>query len=127
MDNETVTNRLGLTFWDFPVAKDCSGGSDSELSVDSPGLGEVTVFWMVKNGNVSPVVPSFDIHSNINQDRAFPFGLAVFLDGGIYYFSFRFAFVPGHPKEEPTVFPFSDGDIGVGFAFPSEVEGVLFI
>ena len=47
VDNKTVTNRFGLIFWDFPVAKDRAGGSDPELSVDSPGLGEVIVFWMV--------------------------------------------------------------------------------
>ena len=82
---------------------------------------------MVENGDVPPVVTSFDIHSNINPNCTFPFGLAVFLKSGIYHFSFCFTFVPGHAKEESTVFPFSDGDIGIGFAFPSEVEGVLFI
>ena len=122
-----MTNRFGFTLWDFPVAKDSAGGSDPELSIDSPGLWEVTVFWMVENGNVPPVVTPLDIHSNINPNCAFPFGLAVFLKSGIYYFSFCFTFMPGHAKEKPAVFPFPDGDIGVGFAFPSEVEGVLFI
>ena len=127
VDNKTLTNCFGLTFWDFPVTKDCAGRADPELSVDSPGLGEVTVFWMVENGNVSPVVPSFDIHSNINPDRAFAFGLAVFLKRRIYHFSFRFTFVPGHAEKETTVFPFSDGDIGLCCSLPGEVEGVLFI
>ena len=37
VDDETVTNRFGLVLWDFPIAKDGAGGSDSKLSVDSPG------------------------------------------------------------------------------------------
>ena len=97
------------------------------MSVDAPGLWEVAVVWMVENGDVSPVVPSFYIHANINPDRAFAFGLAIFLEGGIQRFSFRFAATPGHAEEETAVLPLADGDFSFGGSLPGEVEDALLI
>ena len=82
---------------------------------------------MVKDGDVAPVVAAFDVHSDVNPDCALAFGLLVFLESGVDDFSFRFAAMPGHAKEESAVFVFANGDIGFAGAFPGEVEDVLVV
>ena len=73
-----MTDRFGLILGNFPVSEDGAGGSDSQLSVDSPRLREATVFWVIKNGDVSPVITACDVHSNIDPSRTFFVGFGIF-------------------------------------------------
>jgi len=125
VDKEAMTDGFRLAFWDFPVSENGPAGSDSELPIDAPRLGEVRVLRMIKDGDVAPVVAAFDVHSYVNPDCALSFGPVVFLESGIDDFSFCFAAMPGHAKEESAVFVFANGDIGFAGAFPCEVEDVL--
>lgn len=127
VDKEAMTDGFRLAFWDLPVSENGAARSDSELPIDAPRLGEVGVFWMIKDGNVAPVVAAFNVHSNVNPDCAFAFGLVVCLESGVDDFSFCFAAMPRHAKEESAVFVFANGDIGFAGAFPSEVEDVLLV
>ena len=122
-----MTDGFRLAFWDLPVSENGAARSDSELPIDTPRLWEVGVLRMIKNGDVAPVVAALDVHSDVNPDCALAFGLVVFLESGVDDFSFRFAAMPGHAKEESAVFVFANGDIGFAGAFPSEVEDVLVV
>ena len=127
VDQEAMTDGFRLAFWDPPVSENGAARSDSELSIDAPRLGEVGVLRMIKDGDVAPVVAAFDVHSDVNPDCALAFGPVVFLESGVDDFSFCFAAMPGHAKEESAVFVFADGDIGFAGAFPGEVEDVLLL
>lgn len=127
VDQEAMTDGFRLAFWDFPVSENGPARSDSELPIDAPRLGEVGVLRMIKDGDVAPVVAAFDVHSDVNPDCALAFGPVVFLESGIDDFSFCFAAMPGHAKEETAVFVFADSDIRFAGALPSEVEDVLVI
>ena len=125
MDKEAVTDGFRLAFWDFPVSENGPARSDSELPIDAPRLGEVGVLRMVKDGDVAPVIAALYVHSDVSPDCSLAFGLVVFLESGVDDFSFRFAAMPGHAKEESAVFVFANGDIGFAGAFPGEVEDVF--
>ena len=63
VDKEAMTDGFRLAFWDLPVSENGAARSDSELPIDAPRLGEVGVFWMIKDGDVAPVIAALDVPS----------------------------------------------------------------
>ena len=109
---------------DLPVTIARTGRPHSELVINTPGGGKTGVFRMVKDRDVSPVVSSSYLHTDIHPDGALSLGSAVGLAGAVEDPAVDPS-LPRHPQEEAAVVVFPNRDVFLCQGAPFEIQHVL--
>ena len=122
--DDLVPNRHFFAFGNSPIARSRWDRSDAQLPVDAPCLRKAPIVRVVENGDVREIVPSFDLHSDIQPDGSPTFGALILLPRAgdrppSYAWSKR------HAKEQSTVVVFANDHIGKGLSCPNEIQHVV--
>ena len=121
-----MLNDLYFAFFNLPIPFAGPCRTRSQLTIHSPVVREPFVFGMVKNGNVSQIVASFYLHTNIHPHRTLPFGFFVLLPRRVNHITFDSLF-PRHSDKQSAVIVFPNGDISLSFACPFQIQQVFAI
>src|SRR3990170_855336 len=93
---------FSVTLADSPVTCARTGRSDTELSVDTPWLRVSLIIRMVEDRDMSKIIPSFDLHSNVDPQRGLSFSFFVTLTCGIDYSPFD-PLLPRHAQKQSSI------------------------
>ena len=79
MNDQAVPINQCLPFFNAEITQAARGWADSKLAIDTPSIGEVLVFWVIKDCDVGLVIPSRDPHADVRPASALSLGESVFL------------------------------------------------
>ena len=118
-----MANGFGFALADFPVAKTGAYRANTKLAVDAPRLRIAAVFRVIKNREMPPVIPAFDLHPDVEPHGTPSFRCGIDVPSGIDSLAFAAGF-PRHAQEQSAVIVFANSDICLPPTEPLEVEDV---
>ena len=112
---------LGLVAGDRPVAGARTRRADAELIVDTPGLWIPGVVGVIEDRDVREIVSAGHLHRGVHPHGALSLGPLVPLPRGVDHFAGD-PLAPRHAEKQAAVVVLADGDVGLRFAAPREIQ-----